>query len=718
MDGLTAQDEFATDFAAVPPEAPLEMPVQSLKARGARAVRLASAPRAMWLRRFIVIGGAIAMTGGAAYEMYRVLDVAGATTLEFVLLFLFVTLFAWIALAFTSALCGFAVMLAGGGLRLGVGADGPLPGLATRTALLMPTYNESPARVMAGVQAIHDSLAAVGCLEHFDFFLLSDTTNPDIWIAEEAAFVALRERTGDQGRIFYRRRALNTERKAGNIADWVRRFGARYRQFLILDADSVMTGDAIVRLAGAMERHDDVGLIQTLPIIVNSGTLFARMQQFAGRVYGPVIAQGIAWWHGAEGNYWGHNAMIRTAAFAQQAGLPHLRGRKPFGGHILSHDFVEAALMRRGGWAIHMVPGLHGSYEEGPPSLTDLAVRDRRWCQGNLQHAAVLRARGLHWVSRMHLLMGIGSYITAPLWLLFLLTGVLISLQARFIRPDYFPAGRSLFPRWPQMDPVLAKWVFVGTMTVLLAPKLFGWIALQFDGPARRGCGGTIRSLLSVLIETLVGGLVAPVAMMIQSAGVLSILLGRDSGWQAQRRDDGRIPIGAVARAYAWHTAFGIVLAGIACAVAPLLVLWMSPVLLGLVLAVPLAWGTATLSGGQTLRRLGLLRTPEEVSPPPVLVEANTLQRRLEAEQRSGDSMRGLLDDPRLLALHRSMLGARAPARGEVTDPTLLVGLAKVNDAETLDDALATLSPRETAALLASRMGLDRLVALAGNVRR
>ena len=174
------------------------------------------------------------------------------------------------------------------------------------------------------------------------------------------------------------------------------RFGGAYAQFLILDADSLMTGETLVRLAGAMERHPDVGLIQTLPIITGAATLFARVQQFAGRVYGPLIAHGIAWWHGAEGNYWGHNAMIRTRAFAEQAGLPELAGRKPFGGPIMSHDFVEAALMRRGGWAVHMVPGVRGSYEEVPPTLTDLAVRDRRWCQGNLQHLAVLPTRGLH----------------------------------------------------------------------------------------------------------------------------------------------------------------------------------------------------------------------------------------------------------------------------------------------------------------------------------
>ena len=700
MDGVV--DALA--HPALPQEAKLPMPTQSLNAP-ARKRRLPSAPRSTALRRIVVIGGAVAMTGVAGYEMYRVLDVGGLTPLEIALLVLFVALFAWIALAFTSALCGFAAMLAGAGWRLGIDPAAPLPELAGRTALLMPCYNESPARVFAGLQAIEESLAASGRIAHFDLFLLSDTTNPDVWIAEEAAFRALRERTGGHRRIFYRRRTENTERKAGNIADWVRRWGGGYDQFLILDADSVMTAHAIVRLAAAMEAHDDVGLIQTLPVVVNASTLFARMQQFAGRVYGPVIAHGIAWWHGAEGNYWGHNAIIRTRAFAECAGLPTLKGRKPFGGHILSHDFVEAALMRRGGWAIHMIPGLEGSYEEGPPSLTDLAIRDRRWCQGNLQHAAVLPARGLHPISRLHLLMGIGSYVTAPLWLWYLLVGILIALQARFVRPEYFSADPSLFPRWPRMNPVLAMWVFVGTMAVLLAPKLLGWLALLFDARTRRGCGGAARSLLGMLIETVIGGLIAPVAMMIQAAGVTSILFGRDSGWTTQRRDDGRVPVRQIARAYTWHTLFGVVLAGIAFAVDPHLLAWMSPVVLGLALAIPLAAGTASVGAGRALARVGLLRTPEEVSPPDVLRRAVALQAAIASETEAGaDAISRLFSDRVLLEAHRAMLQIARP-RSPASDQVLAVALAKLNE----ERGPQSLTPTETAAVLASSAGLDLL---------
>ncbi len=392
-----------------------------------------------------------------------------------------------------------------------------------------------------------------------------------------------------------------------------------------LDADSLMQGDVLVRLSAAMEANPTVGLIQTLPVIVNGATLFARTQQFAGRVYGPLIAHGIAWWHGSEGNYWGHNAIIRTRAFAATAGLPHLTGRKPFGGHVLSHDFVEAALMRRGGWAIHMVPGLPGSYEESPPSLTDIAIRDRRWCQGNLQHAKVVPARGLHWVSRMHMMMGIGSYVTSPLWLVFLLAGVLISLQSHFIKPAYFGATRRLFPNWPHVDPVLAKWVFLGTILVLLAPKLLAFMALLADRRSRRAAGGTPRLFVSLMLETLIGGLIAPVAMLLQTGAVASILAGRDSGWNAQRRDDGSVPLAAVWRSYRLHTVAGILLAGFAYAVSLPLMLWTLPVLIGLVFAVPLVASTASRAAGQATRRAGLLAIPEETRIPPVLARANAL---------------------------------------------------------------------------------------------
>jgi membrane glycosyltransferase len=678
MDSLNT----ANALVGLPPEAPLAMPTQSLRQpplRQAPAGRAspASSPPGIAGRRLVVVGGAIALTAVGLWQMKLVLASAGLTPLAVFMLLLFAVLFAWIALSFTSALAGFVSLLAGGGHGPGLGSDAiPRPG--TRTALLMPCYNENPTRVMAGLQAIWESLEAAGATEMFDIFVLSDTTNPEVWISEEEQFLDLRRRTGSD-RIFYRHRAQNTGRKAGNIADWVTRWGGAYPHFLILDADSVMEARTLLHLAAMMQAHPDIGLIQTLPIITGGTTVFARLQQFAGRVYGPLIAHGIAWWHGAEGNYWGHNAIIRTAAFAEQAGLPELRGRKPIGGHILSHDFVEAALMRRGGWAIHLVPALAGSYEEGPPSLTDVAIRDRRWCQGNLQHLGVLPARGLHWISRVHLLTGIGAYITAPLWLLFLLAGIVNALQARFMIPNYFPDhGKALFPTWPVVDPVRAKWMFVATMALLLLPKLLACMVAIANRTTRRGSGGALRLVAGTLLESLISGLLAPVVMLTQSMHVLEIARGRDSGWNAQRRDDGALSLGDTARRYLGHTLLGAALGVAAWLVSASLALWMSPVVLGLLLAIPLA--ALSSRRDRILTAIGLLRIPEEVAPPPVLARAAALAGATRIGHPPAMPAR-LLSNPQLLAVHCALL---PPPRRPWLDPLnvpLLVARAKVEEA-------------------------------------
>ncbi len=581
----------------LPPESALEMSTQPLRDFQRQRNIADFGLKSITLRRSCIFLGTAALTVAGCYEIYEVLQVGGITALEAMVLVLFVLLFAWVAFSFMSALAGFVVLLFRMRDALGIDPDAPLPAVSRRNAMLLPTYNEDPHRIMARLRAIYESVGETGCGSQFDWYVLSDTTDPSIWIEEEKCFLQLRRELG-AGQLFYRHRPENTARKSGNIEDWVRRFGAGYDHMIVLDADSLMTGDTIVRLAAAMERHPNVALIQTLPIVVNARTLFARLQQFAGRLYGPLIAAGIAWWHGSEGNYWGHNAVIRVRAFAGDAGLPELRGRKPFGGHILSHDFVEAALMRRAGWAIHMAPTLGGSFEECPPSLLDFAARDRRWCQGNLQHLAVLPARGLHWVSRLHLLTGIGSYLTAPLWLIFLVLGILISLQAQFVRPEYFPKGFSLFPQWPAQDPILAAWVFLGTMGLLIVPKLLAYVLLLTQSRNRRRFGGGLVVFAGILIETFLSGLIAPVMMIFQSTAVGEILLGRDAGWQVQRRDDGDVTRAEIIRKYALPTLFGVVMAGTAYAVSLPLLLWMAPVILGLLLAVPIAILSSTAGSG------------------------------------------------------------------------------------------------------------------------
>jgi membrane glycosyltransferase len=699
--------------AALPPEAPLDMAEQRFWTAEPAAQRPSTAPRMIVLRRTVVFGGTIGLTAAAAHQMYLVVTVNGLTLLLGAILALYVTLFAWIAFSFVSAFIGFFLFVLGRSRGLGIDVSGPPPQLASRCALLFPTYNETPARLMARVQTIYESVEQSGQIDHFEVFILSDTTDPEIWIQEEKHFLALRNRTQNHGKIYYRHRYRNEGRKAGNIAEWVRRFGGRYDAMVVLDADSLMTGDTVVRLVGALERNSDVALIQTLPRIVNANTLFARIQQFAGSVYGPLIAHGITWWHGTEGNYWGHNAVLRVRAFAAAAGLPTLPGRKPFGGAIMSHDFVEAALLRRRGWAVHMAPSLEGSYEESPPSLTDYAVRDRRWCQGNLQHIGVLPAKGLHWVSRLHLLTGIGSYVTAPMWLAFLLLGVLISLQAQFIRPDYFQPGFSLFPKWPTEDPVRAAWVFVGTMALLVAPKLLGLLALLIRRSRHSAYGSALQTFVGVFAETLISGLIAPVMMWMQSIAVLQVLRGRDAGWNAQQRDDASIPFRVIFRIYAWPTTAGIFLAVAAYAVSVPLLFWMSPVILGLLLAVPLVAITSSSALGHAARRLGLLVVPEERDPPEVLKRANELGRTYTTAAAGALPIwQQLREDPELWAAHHEALLESGPLRPGEIDVDLVVALAKLDQCDGFEEAWNLLSRPEKNALLAHAKGFARLQSL------
>ena len=699
------------DLPFMPDEVPLAMPVQSLSRFDGRARRRWSAPELAsvpWLARLFVFGGAGLLTLYGGIEMYRVVSVGGVTTLEWALLALFLGNFSWIALAFTSGLLGLAWMLFAGARAAALPQS-----LTLRTAIVMPIYNEAPSRVFATLQSICEDVAATGLGAHFDFFFLSDTTNPDVFVAEERALLAMRERLGPEFRVYYRHRRKNVSRKAGNIADFVTRWGGAYPHMLILDADSLMTGRSIVALAAAMEADPDAGIIQTLPLIINRNTLFARLQQFAARIYGPVIASGLAIWSGRDGNYWGHNAIIRTQAFASHCGLPHLTGRPPLGGHILSHDFVEAALIRRAGYAVYMLPLLGGSFEESPPSLIDLAARDRRWCQGNLQHMRLLGTKGLHPASRQHFATGIMGYVASPLWMGQLVVGIILVFQASYIRPEYFASGFSLFPAWPRFDAQRSLELFSLTMGILLAPKFFGLVLALFDGPTRRACGGGFLLVISTILEILMSAFFAPIMMLIQSGSVLRIVLGGDAGWNPQRRDDGSIPFRDIVRRHRTHTAMGVLTLVAGMLISPSLVAWMSPTIAGLLLAILLSWASGQLSIGLWLRRRGLLVTPEESSPPPIAARANALALELAREGRDeADGLAALHDDPAFRESHETFLPkVQRRKRGDIP-PERALAEAKLNDAQTLEEAMDWLAPKERMVVLYDRALLALMVRL------
>jgi membrane glycosyltransferase len=611
MDSVTPQVTHRPEL--LPPEAPLSMPVQPL-GRGAPAAPAWPDVR-MALRRVAVFGGTALLTAFAVSEMWLVLGLVRLTTLGVVLTALFGVLFVWIALAFFSALAGFFVMV--GQRRHGVRGVHRLP--HGRTALLMPIYHEPIPRLQATLRAMRASLDAAGATASFDIFVLSDSRAPDACAIEQSTAEHLSGLPGAP--LFYRCRENNTHRKAGNIAEWVNRFGGAYDHFVILDADSLIEADTLLAMVARMEDDPRLGLLQTLPLLHGARTRFARLQQFAGQIYGPMLAHGLAWWSGHESNYWGHNAMIRTRAFAESAGLPELRGRKPFGGMIMSHDFVEAALLRRAGWRVMFDPGLGGSWEEGPPTLPDLCARDRRWCQGNIQHAAVIGARGLHPVNRLHMAQGIFAYISAPLWLAFLVMALLVGVQARFVLPEYFPDTPVLFPQWPVVDPERALSVFVWTMALLLAPKLLAALAFALSSQGPRSLGAGLRLLGGFLTEVLLSALLSPITMLTQIRQLVGILSGRDGGWEAQRRDAGANTWREGLRFSREHVVLGAALLATALAVAPLMAAWMAPVLVGLLLAPLLVGYTSGPEGPPSGRLLSgrLLETPSERAPPPIL---------------------------------------------------------------------------------------------------
>lgn len=700
----------ASQDPATPPESRLVMPVQSFRRWKTSDRRTPIAPRdwkTPWLKRLFVFGGGLALTAYGAWEMYHVVSVSRTTSLQYALLVLFTVNFSWIALAFTSAVLGFF------GLLFNKGPSGRVESLQHRTVVVMPIYNESTARTFAALCAIRESVEATGLGSHFDYFIVSDTTNPDVWVAEERAFLALRQRLGPDARVYYRHRPKNHHRKAGNIADFVTRWGGHYEQMLVLDADSLMTGTCIVRLAAAMEADPDAGIIQSLPLIINRNTFFARLQQFAARVYGPVIATGLAMWSGRDGNYWGHNAIIRTKAFADHCGLPDLKGKPPFGGHVLSHDFVEAALIRRAGWSVYMLPDLTGSYEESPPSLIDVSVRDRRWCQGNLQHSRIIGAKGFVLPTRQHFATGIMGYLASPFWLMQLVVGILIVLQVSYARPEYFTQEFTLFPIWPRFDPERALNLFALTMAILLAPKLFGLLLTLFNGKLRRAGGGAIRLVISALIEVLFSAFFAPIMMLIQSGSVFQILLGRDTGWNPQRRDDGSIPLKDIIRRHRTHTVLGVVTGISAFLIATSLFAWMSPTIVGLVLAIPLSWASGQLAIGLWLKRHKLLVTPEEGDPPAVALRANALQAEFDAAGfDDADGLRALHADPALREAHEAMLPEAAPRRRGEIEPDRAVAQAKLVDAETIDDAAVWLKPKERMVVLHDRALVSLLASL------
>lgn len=497
----------------------------------------------------------------------------------------------------------------------GVAADAaPIRG---RTAILVPVYNEDPMTVFARVAAMDASIAALGLTEKFHFAILSDTRNEEVAAAEREWFLRLLAERKGEGRFFYRRRAANTGKKAGNIEEFFTRSGGAYDYALILDADSLMEGATIAEMARRIEADPKIGLLQSLPKVIGANSRFGRAMQFSASFYSPVFARGLAAMQGHTGPFWGHNAIVRVDAFTQSCGLPVLAGDPPFGGHILSHDYVEAALLARAGWHVRLDEDIEGSFEEGPENIVDHAKRDRRWCQGNLQHSRLLMAPGLKPWSRFVFLQGILAYIAPLFWLGFILASIAAIVFAP--TPDYFPDPyQQLFPIFPHNETSKAVELAIGIFGLLVLPKLLIAIHGGLLGRAR-GFGGGWTALRSTLSELLLSSVIAPVMLMFQTRSVLQVVFGLDSGWPPNRRGDG-----TMTGAEAWAAARWIAFLGAAGLIGvwwltPSLVAWLLPVGLPMLFAPQIiAWSSrpGRVTGGPHR----LFTVPTELAASPVIL--------------------------------------------------------------------------------------------------
>lgn len=529
--------------------------------------------------------------------MAAILSSGGMSPLEWAILALFAPTFAWISVAFWNAMVGFALRL----LRLDPLTlrrqpkdDGTrdIRSLTSRTALAVPARNEDVDAVLARIEEVLTSLEVAGHAAAFDVHFLSDTDDPATSALEERAWARFRARYAGGSGLFYRRRRTNEGRKAGNLAEFCTRAGDRYRYLVVLDADSVISGETLARLVRIMDENPRAGLLQTVPIPTRQETRFGRFVQFAAALYSPLLATGQSFWQGDAANYWGHNAILRMEPFVRHCKLPVLPGAPPLGGEVLSHDFVEAALMRRAGWGVYLLPDLGGSWEGVPGNLGDFAARDRRWAQGSLQHLRLLATRGLHPISRVHFALGAMGYVSSLLWLLLLLASTLFVAGSSSSTPSSGSAGG--LPVALLESPFVPSLLIV-TAALLFVPKLLG-VVLGLRDAAR--FGGAIKLVGRALTEAAFAVVVAPVMMMFHSRFVIGILAGRSVAWGSQDREGRDVSWADAWRSVWWITMTGVVWSAVTLWLSPAFFLWLSPIFLGLLLAAPLVrWTSGPRTG-------------------------------------------------------------------------------------------------------------------------
>lgn len=447
-------------------------------------------------------------------------------------------------------------------------------------ALVMPVYEENEVSIFARIKVIYESLETYHSLPKLDFFILSDTRTPEKWIKEEAAYLGLCEATGNYQKFHYRRRKSNLNGKSGNIADFCRRWGNRYEYMIILDADSLMSGDLIIQLIAMMQRNPKAGIIQTNSKLFRATTLFQKLTEFSSYLFSSYFLKGASFWQINANSYWGHNAILRIKPFMEYCALPHLPEYGGLGGKILSHDTVEASLMRKAGFEVLCAYELEGSYEENPPNIIDVLKRDQRWCQGNMQHFWFLFGKKIPFINRIHILNGILSYLNSPIWLCYILLSLWNYIEeSKFLNYSMLPEEFEYF-KAQIYDPLYLKLLYL-SLILLFLPRVLSYLSL----PIRQ----IFQKFPAFFLETLFSILIAPIYMIYHSIFVVSIFLNKKISWGPQNRDaESSYPFSYVVSSFFGITILGLVSAYISYSYSLMLFFLTMPIWIGWTLSIPL----------------------------------------------------------------------------------------------------------------------------------
>lgn len=552
-------------------------------------------------RRAFVLALNVAVWAGLVSWMAYILSSGGWTALDAVVLLCFAVGSPWTVLGVSNAVIGFIMLhrrpgLTGDAVPF-LEASGSDASIEIQTAVLMTLRNEDPSRALLRLKTVKRSLDATGSGTRFSYFVLSDTDRAETAAAEERAIAAWRAADRDRDRIHYRRRSSNAGFKAGNVREFCASFGHAFELMLPLDADSLMTGRAIARLVRIMQAYPKIGILQSLVVGTPSASPFARLFQFGMRLGMRTYTMGQAWWVGDCGPYWGHNALVRIKPFMDHCELPVLRGAPPLGGPVLSHDQVEATLMRRAGYEVRVMPVEDGSFEDNPPDVLEFIRRDVRWCQGNMQYLKLLNLPGLKPVSRFQLLWAILMFLGVPAWTVMIACLPAVTANALSIADFPFAAAKGLY---------------VTFFFMYLAPKIAGAADTLTRSSEVRRFGGFTMFLPNVIVEIVFSFLLGAISTIRTTIFMGGLLFGQSVLWSGQERDARGLRWRAATDALWPQTLFGLIICAALYAVSPTALLWSLPLTAGYIAAIPLAVLTASPRVGAWMQTRGIAAIPED----------------------------------------------------------------------------------------------------------